>query len=349
MEDTEESNDPVNYSRTALTGNKDTDLIVLSKLTDKDLLNACLTNKTINKACYNESFWRQRFIDKFDKKYVIRVGYDYPSKYKKDSETWRDFYLKFVHYSNKYRMANYLLRIACFKGDLSLVVYTLNNNKSQNLEIDTEDNLPLITAVEGGFDDIIKYLINHGAPLDSRILPWLSGYGSFDIIKFVIEKGADVTASNNKSIRIAANVGRFDIVYYLIDNGAYMHANNDEILLHAARLGNVKMIKYLLNNGANINRTEQKFHPLSDAIQNGEINAAKYLIEAGADVNIKNGLPLRMAIKIDNLDIMKDLIEHGADINIEFTEDGNKFTPLKFAKTQKAYEIYQYLKSEGAN
>jgi hypothetical protein len=50
------------------TGSKDIDLIVLSKLNDEDLLNACQTNKAINKACKNESFWKSRFISEFDKK-----------------------------------------------------------------------------------------------------------------------------------------------------------------------------------------------------------------------------------------------------------------------------------------
>jgi ankyrin repeat protein len=338
-EDTENETIDTKF-RTFLTGSKDADLIVLSKLNDEDLLNACQTNKTVAKACKNESFWKSRFIANFDNRFPVKPGYDYPSKYKKDFETWRNFYLKFIAYTDKYRINNNLLRIACFKGDLSLVVYILNNPKT---DVNTPHHLPLITAAEGGYDDVIKYLINHGAIVTPPFLGWITAYGSFDIIKFVIEKKIDITIGNNLAIRTAGSSGRFDIVQYLIDAGANIHARNDEILLYAARHGNMKMVKYLLNHGANINRAPgSNFYPLPDSIKKGKMEVAKYLIQSGANVNIDNGKSLQNAIEYGNLEIVKDLVEHGANINIKFTDEN--ITPLQLAKKNKEFEIYQYLK-----
>ena len=48
-----------------LTGYKDSDLIILSKLDDRDLLNICLANKYANRLCNNEDFWRARLIKNY--------------------------------------------------------------------------------------------------------------------------------------------------------------------------------------------------------------------------------------------------------------------------------------------
>lgn len=338
MEDTEEIGEPL---RSFISGSRDTELIVLSKLNDRDLLNVCLTNREINKACKNENFWRERFINRFDSTSLKHMKMqDYPSKYKKDTETWRDFYLKFLKYTEDYRMPSNLLQKACFLGDLSLVVYALNSVKSI---IDTSDSMPLKLAAQGNYYDIIKYLINRGAFIPVYVTIWLSHSGNYDIVKFLIEKGADITIQNNLPIRMAGNAGRFNNVLLLSENGADIHSNDDEILLHASRRGNIEMIKYLLKHGANINRTvNSTFFPLPDSISYGQTEAAKFLIDSGADVNISNGLPLKNAIKFSYLDIVKYLIEHGANPNIVFTEENQ--TPLEYAKSRKEYEIYQYLK-----
>lgn len=338
MEDTE--NELINNKKHFLTGSKETDLIVLSKLNDEDLLIACQTNKAINKACKNESFWKSRFISTFDKKFSTQSIYNYPSKYKKNSETWRNFYLKFVAYTSKYRLANSLLRIAAFKGEISLVVYALNEPKTK---IDVYNGSPLITAAEGGYDDIIKYLINNGANINSNFLNWICGYGSLNIVKFVIEKKIDITLDDNYNIRIAANSGRFDIVEQLIKAGAGIHSKNDEILSHASRHGNMKMIKYLLDNGADINRIGGGINkPLTDAIKGGKKEIVKYLIQMGANVNADNGEALRNAIERGELEIVKELIKNGANINIVLKND---ITPLQLAKNYEEFEIYQYLKN----
>ena len=45
------------------TGNRDTDLIILSQLTDKDLGIVCQVNKYVEKLCEDENFWRNRLFN----------------------------------------------------------------------------------------------------------------------------------------------------------------------------------------------------------------------------------------------------------------------------------------------
>lgn len=74
-----------------LTGRRDTDFIILSKLNDRDLLSVCLINKYVNNLCKSENFWRNRFIAKWSKDDM---------KYKSDNKSWKHFYLLIVKYLN---------------------------------------------------------------------------------------------------------------------------------------------------------------------------------------------------------------------------------------------------------
>ena len=74
-----------------LSGQKDADFIILSKLNDKDLLSVCVTNKYANRLCNNEDFWRNRFISKYDAEYM---------KYKLENRSWKRFYLLITKYLN---------------------------------------------------------------------------------------------------------------------------------------------------------------------------------------------------------------------------------------------------------
>jgi hypothetical protein len=84
----------------SLTGIKDTDFYILYSLDDKTLFNICLTNKYFNNLCKNETFWRNRMIEK------------YPDEKSNISLTWRQKYLKKVYEES------------LFIGDLQETVWT---------------------------------------------------------------------------------------------------------------------------------------------------------------------------------------------------------------------------------
>ncbi len=115
-------------------------------------------------------------------------------------------------------------------------------------------------------------------------------------------------------------------------------------LLYACREGHMETVRALIESGkADINQTSggDKFSPLVEAIVNGHLTLAKYLLDRGADPNpaAVSGLTALYATidvqwapkawfpqpstdqeKVTYLELMKALLEHGANVNAQVGE-----------------------------
>ncbi len=74
-----------------LTGIRDIDMMILSNLSDEDVLNACLTSKEVYAVCKNDGFWRNRFLQRFGP-----VKFEL-TKHHKAYRSWKDFYFSTVN------------------------------------------------------------------------------------------------------------------------------------------------------------------------------------------------------------------------------------------------------------
>ncbi|WP_445454230.1 ankyrin repeat domain-containing protein [Flavobacterium sp. 25HG05S-40] len=83
--------------------------------------------------------------------------------------------------------------------------------------------------------------------------------------------------------------------------------------------------------------------PLCNAILKGDLATVKKFVEYGADVNeMSNGLtPLMFAARYNKIEILKYLMEKGADKQIK-DERGN--TAIKYAENSKSVEAIEILK-----
>jgi len=176
-------------------------------------------------------------------------------------------------------------------------------------------------------------------------------YGKFDIVKYLIEKGANVNTrykngwATTALITACSKDGQIylEIVKYLIDNGADIElTDNDQetALMWASRFNCLSIAKCLIENGANLEKKDKGgATALYYAVQYNCIEMIQYLIEKGADINtkVKSGLTPLMLVSMHNkLSLVEYFIEKGADLNLK---DKERKTALMHAKDPKIIEI----------
>lgn len=125
----------------------------------------------------------------------------------------------------------------------------------------------------------------------------------------------------------------------------------DEELVGKMYAEDTKGMQRLLKAGADIETVGDwhKFHLLSAASRSGLSQAAKLLIEKGADLEARgiHGLtPLILAARYGRTEIAKMLIDAGA--NVDATAYEGKETALSQATAFKHTEIVELLKAPGA-
>lgn len=120
-----------------------------------------------------------------------------------------------------------------------------------------------------------------------------------------------------------------DAARLLMSRGAKMKQfEGFTLLTNAVRMDNdLGKVQFFLEQGADINEQNRyEFTALSEAVQKDNIKIVKFLLERGADTEIKSytgNTPLHFSV--GNYEITKLLIEYGADVN---AQDIDGFTPL---------------------
>lgn len=98
----------------------------------------------------------------------------------------------------------------------------------------------------------------------------------------------------------------------------------------AVEIGNLEMVKFLVNNGANINLlTGEDYSALNYATKKGNLDIVKFLVSKGANINPDSGCPPLISAleeeypRAEHFEIVKFLISNRANVNV-FYGDNNK-------------------------
>ncbi|KAL5349551.1 hypothetical protein ACLOAV_005846 [Pseudogymnoascus australis] len=136
--------------------------------------------------------------------------------------------------------------------------------------------------------DLNRIGVWHRTPLFAA-----SWKGNIDVVKVLLEHGADVTVANDNRVtplNTASISGHVDVVKVLLEHKADVTVANDS-----------------------------GWTPLNSASSNGHVDVVKVLLEHSADVTVANNnewTPLNTASLSGHVDVVKVLLEHGADVTV---------------------------------
>ncbi|MDD3732725.1 MAG: ankyrin repeat domain-containing protein [candidate division Zixibacteria bacterium] len=126
-------------------------------------------------------------------------------------------------------------------------------------------------------------------------LSWAAVRGKWDVLKFLLEAGADVNyqgIDRCAALFSACNHDRPEIILLLLARGADMEHKNawgNTALSLAAQKGNARVVALLISKGADINTASHEgWTPLHYARKADHQEVVDILLDAGADATIKD-------------------------------------------------------------
>ena len=188
------------------------------------------------------------------------------------------------------------LHLACTNQSAAIISRLLRAGADPNVAKWTGES-PLMTCANTRAVKAVADLLTHGADInatennkDQTPLMWAAAEGHADVIKLLIDRGANVNARSKTVLEPAP---------FLIPTESTMGQNFPTTTRFRKFTGN--------------------FTPLLFAVQSGDIDSARHLLEAGADINETNGEDgsvVVIATASGHEDMALYLLEQGADPNI---------------------------------
>lgn len=176
-------------------------------------------------------------------------------------------------------------------------------------------------------------------------------HGDIDRVREFLELGLDPNYSEDDDgwslLHWASQEGHTDIIKLLVENGADVDAKflrNITPLFNATGEGNLSVVTTLLQLGADVNSNGRNGTALHNAVVYGYKEIAKLLIVSGADVNAVDGLegrtPIFEGAARGHTDLVQLVLAHGAKKDVR---DNDGKLPIDEAKANKRKDIISLL------
>ena len=210
---------------------------------------------------------------------------------------------------------------------------------SYNLE---PDDKALINAARTGNFKAVQALLTNDADINLQDVEGMTALmfaalnGMHDVVKLLVDKGADVNLRSNKhretSLMYAAGKGHLDIVKMLLDKGADVNLRSNKNKTAADYTSTDSGIDYLLKNhkvtkaaqgggaaGSAVTGISANNKELIDAAERGDLKNVRKCISGGADVNVQNAqntTALMLAAQNGHVNVVDVLIANKSDVNL---------------------------------
>jgi len=207
------------------------------------------------------------------------------------------------------------LQLAAIDGNPAMIEKLIKAGANPNAPLTPEGDTVLMMAARNGKPAAIRTLLDNGAVVDTRetwggttALMWAVSQGHLEAAKTLVERGADVNA---KSYYVPAANGRG------FEGRQPINAGPEQAVQEYAG---------------------GWMTPLMFAARQGDMDAVRFFVESGADVNVVSGdgkNALGLAIFNGNYAIASYLIDKKSDVN---RADAQRFTPLFWAVDRRNME-----------
>jgi ankyrin repeat protein len=206
------------------------------------------------------------------------------------------------------------LQLAAMNGNPAMIERLIKAGVNPNTALSKFGDTALMMAARTGKPDAVKVLLDNGAQVnaketwgDTTALMWAVSEGHPAVVKMLIERGADVSA---KSKFVPSATGRG------FEGATPSDAKPNQPEEHASGL----------------------LTPLMFAAREGDVESARLLVAAGADINAIGGDgkdALSLAIFNGGYEVASFLIDNHAKVN---QYDAQRFTPLFWAVDHRNME-----------
>lgn len=177
--------------------------------------------------------------------------------------------------------------------------------------------------------------------------------GNYDIMAYLIEKGADIKYKDNSgktALMHAITSQKINVLDLLVEKGLNVQdIDNKEntTLIYAVKTKNAEIINYFINKKVDINKGNTlKETPLFFSVALGDLPNIELLIKKGAKFKIVNGKNQNLLFYASTKDVANYLYTKGININ---QEDSFKRTPI-FGVIEKGFtEVVSFYCQKGIN
>jgi len=247
------------------------------------------------------------------------------------------------------------LHVACWENNIDEVKKQLAGDTRVNVNAPLNDGLtPLHIAAHGGHSDIIKHLIDAGADVTAKIptgstpLYLAARNGFAGCVKVILERSLHLRKVPDSVLCAAASNGHVEVVRVLLEDGrCNIDARTDDgstALWIAALQGHNDVVQKLVQHGADVNAcTHDGRSALYAAAYRGHAKVVETLLKAGADPSMKNS-DASTPVHMACYEGHSSVVDVFLQAGLDLTLSSNTVSPLELAQMKNHQKIVAAIK-----